>query len=401
MKRCFPTLCTRRCSVNKVLNWSMIGCGLIALLAASFASAQAGRPPAVGGAGTTGTATGTVGTAGTALPTPPPSTIPVLPVPAAIAATIKANLAPAPADYTTITDYIKGNVARLASEDADTSSGGRNDLVTGCASSRTQPASTSYLSFYLSTLSRDLTALLGKKISIRVKLNAAIVTARVSESSKDILPPAIQLQNLIATLMQDPNDAVSLWGMKAAAAALSAPNQPKPNDVLLNLIIPTLEKHELSGPITSEAYNALQDTNPSVIATLIKVYEKRIAVYKDGIPQEPIDERAASNHLTVQTEMWAKMSAADHRRVMNLIADLLAGAAKASQNPAYADNLDQLRALIVDTCKAVWVVANSDATMTALAAQALNASRMGNTTPPATIAQVITPLVAGLRTAYP
>jgi hypothetical protein len=397
MKPCFPTLCTRRCSVNKVLQYLTVGCGVMAMLAASVAEAQTGRPPVP-------TATGTTSTLapGTALPTPPPSTAPVLPVPKAIASTIKMNLAPAPADYTTITDFIKANVARLASDDADASSGGRNDLVAGGASpSPAQPASTSYLSFYMSTLSRELTALLGKKPSIRVKLNVAIVTARVAESSKTILPPAIQLQNLIAAEMQDANDAVAIWGMKAAAAALSAPNQPKPNDVLLNLIIPTLEKHKLSGAMTSEAYNALQDSNPTVISTLIKVYEKRIALYKDGIPQEPLVERAASNHLTVQSEMWSKMSDSDHLRVMNLIADLLAAASKASQDSDYADSIDQLRALVIDTCKAVWVVANGNPAMADLAAEALRASKMGNNTPPATIVQVINPLVEGMRKAFP
>src|SRR6185437_14786933 len=101
--------------------------------------------------------------------------------------------------------------------------------------------------------------------------------------------------------------------------------------------------HKLSGPITDEAYAALQDPTPEVIGELIKLYEKRVALYKTGIPEEPAAEARASTRLTVQEGMWPKLSVADQKKVMSLIAELLSGASKALGDKEQSANFDQLR----------------------------------------------------------
>jgi len=387
MNRCLPTFWIQPRFMAVVFCRAVVIGGLSACVTAPVAMAQVTAPPA--------NVTPTTPAAPTAPAAVKPTTVPA---PKMLSNGEKTSSTPTTA---LIAAFVKDNVTRLAGDDADVASVARGDLVTAAMSPNTlQPSTVIYLDTYINALARELAPLMAKNLSMRTKLNIGIVVAKVADSSKSILP-ATALQGLIQTLLQDANEGVALWGMKAAAAVLTAPNQTAPNGTLLRLIIPTIESHKLSGAITQEAYGALQDSSPQVIDTLVKLYARRVGIYKTGaIPQEPAVERHASAVLTVQAGMWSKLTAADRLKVMNLIADLLSDSSKAMLGKVSVDEMEQLRLLLIQTGAAVSVVADGVPDV-ALHDQAIRLSKAGGTTPPATMVQMVVPIVAAIRTDFP
>ena len=383
MNRCLPTFWIQPRHTAVAIYRTAVICGLAVGVAVPVAMAQVTALPA-----------GTVPAAPAGLK-PAPTTVPA---PKMLSNSEKTSSTPTTA---LIVTFVKENVARLVGDDADVASVARGDLVTAAMSPNTlQPSSVIYLDTYINALAKELTPLLAKNLSMRAKLNIGIVAAKVADSSKPILP-ATALQSLIQTLLQDPNEGVALWGMKAAAAVLTAPNQTAPNGTLLRLILPTIESHKLSGAITQEAYGALQDLSPQVIDTLLKLYARRVGIYKTGtIPQDPTVERHASAVLTVQAGMWSKLTVADRLKVMNLIADLLSDSSKAMLGKVSVEEMEQLRLLLIQTGAAVSVVADGVPDV-ALHDQAIRLSKAGTNTPPATMVQMVAPVVAAIRTDFP
>ena len=382
MNRCLPTAYNLPHCFRAVVFRAALACGWVAGLIAPLAIAQ--PAPTV-----------------PAATKPKPATAPALPVPKPISHDLKTSNALSGADLDVISKFIRDNAARMSGEDTDAAAGGRLDLIAGSASPKpTLPASAVYLQAYLQTLSRELSGLLAKNPGMRLKVNIGVVTARAADNSKTILQ-ATPLQSVVLTLMDDPSDAVALWGMKGAAAILSASNPAGLNMVLLKRIVPAVEKHKLSGPITDEAYTALQEPTPEVIGELMKLYEKRVAFYKEGVPQEASAESRASTRLTIQDGMWSKMSAAEKKKVMNLIADLLAGVSKAILDPEQAKNAEQLHLVASKTSQAVYVVANSNPALAALVDPAKALTKVTNSTPPPAVAKLIEPVVDQIRKGYP
>ena len=245
--------------------------------------------------------------------------------------------------------------------DSDAASAARSDLIAAgtmhAIPGSKDEANPAFLGYYLTSLGNEFRSALNLKPSIRVKVNVAIVVAKVAESVKAFVPPGLQMRNLILPLMQDKCEAVSLWGTKAAASALTAKDRTVPNTPLVDELIPTVVNHKLNGAITDEAYGALQDMDqPKVIPTLLQLYELRVAAYRNGVPPEPAVDARASTTLTVQAGMWAKLSAKDRTKVMLLIADQLTGAAKAIGDSTDTELVDQLRQTMIRTSQAVVVV---------------------------------------------
>ena len=351
-------------------------CAMSSQLIAPFAIAQVVKP------------------AGVPVSAPTEPVVPVIPAPVPISDTETKSNTP---NIATVQKFIREDVIRLSSENAIASSSARSDMIAASASKPDQPASAPYLGLYLQTLSTELQPVLAKKPSVRIKVNVGILTARVCENCKEILPPGIPMQSVIVSLLKDENDAVALWGMKAASAALAATNQSVPIDGLLKEIIPTVKAHKLNGAITDEAYNALQDQNPIVIRKLMELYDLRAAAYKDGVPSDPSADKGALS-LTVQEGAWGKLTPAEQAKVMNRIADVLS----ASSHALLKDeaNGPQIRVLVKYTCQSVYVVTAKN--QPELSAQALAAAnKLSDNTPPAVVVQRIDPIVDGVRKAFP
>ena len=298
---------------------------------------------------------------------------------------IKTNASPSPGEFESVNRFIKEATAILAKGDdtelgATAAATARNELIN--ASSAAKGASVPYLTNYLGTLAAELSRMIASP-NVRVRVNAGIVAARVAENTKPILP-ATQFQKTILAAMQDPCDAVALWGVKGAGSMLSAPGQAAPTAAVLNQIPDTVKAHKLSGPITDEAYTALRDTfdayqltvgpaNQQIVAKLLEVFTLRADSYKASLPPDPSIDRRPCSFLTTQTGMWKVMTPVQQQQVMGLISQVLtlaSTAATTTQLPA--ESFEQLRVLLTDTCKAVSVVgtamSNAPLSLAALAA---------------------------------
>jgi hypothetical protein len=157
----------------------------------------------------------------------------------------------------------------------------------------------------------------------------------------------------------------------------------------------------MSGPITDEAYAALQEPTPEVMGELMKLYEKRVDLYKAGVPEEASVDARASTRLTIQEGMWAKMTPADQKKVMNLIADLLTAVSKAVVDPEQAKNGEQLRLAASKTGQGVYVVATSNPALMPLVDPAKALTKVTNSTTSPAVVQLIDPVVDLIRKAYP
>ncbi len=328
-----------------------------------------------------------------------PATVPTINRPQAPVTALKTAAVLTPPMVASVNKFIADSVTRLAKDDdTDAAAISRNDLIAGSVDNP-GPVSVAYLTAYMTSLARALQPVMATG-SIRAKVNAAIVAARVAENAQTAGVPASWLQPIAAAGLADKSDAVAIWGMKTAAGVMnSMPGVPNPK--LLGQILDAVQKHNLNGAITDEAYNALRDANnPQVIDTLIKLYKVRVDAYANGVPPDPYSDRKASGLLTAAVGMWAKLNAAQKTQVMNLIANILeAGAAQYASGKHPPEVMEQLKTLLIDTAKAVVIVAGSTNNKD-LDAKAQPAIRISNAKPQ-DVPEIEKPVVDGVRQAFP
>ena len=318
--------------------------------------------------------------------------------------TIKTSGSLTPSQMTKIDSFVGDSVKRLVEgTDAQTVADSRSDLISGAASPNPQtPASDPYLTEYITRLAKYLGPKLAQ-CSLNQRVNCGIVLARVAENAvaAQVGVSLQPLHQLIITEMRDPSQAIALWGMKAAAVAITSASGA-PSQQVLNEVIPCVQKHGYNGPITDAAYNALSDpTNPQVIAAVMRIYKERTGLYINGIPSEPSVDRKAASHLTTGSGMWGKMTQPQQDQVMNLIRENLDAATKAIEAADVSpDQVNDLRILIIETCKAV-VVAAEVRNQPALRFDAKHAADLSESSQPSEVATRAAPVIAGLLAAFP
>jgi hypothetical protein len=200
--------------------------------------------------------------------------------------------------------------------------------------------------------------------------------------------------------------------MKAAGSMLSAPNQGAPNPAVLAQIPATVKAHNLSGPITDEAFVSLRDTfdafgavapvNQQITSRLIEVFAMRVNAYKSGLPPDPsLDWRPAAKLLTV-TGMWKLLNPAQQQQVMNLIADLLSAIAQAvPAKDLPQESYDQLKLVSTKTAEAIYLLASGALANAPLYTGAQALSKWPNGIKREEVPALITPVVDGVRKAFP
>ena len=255
-----------------------------------------------------------------AAPAPPPPNAVMLPVRLQVPdANMKTSTSP---DTARIDLFVQRSVERLVKgTDTTTVSDARNDLIAGSSSPSPQsPVLDPYLGHYTQTLAQSI-AQEWAKATLNQRINFGITITRVAENAVDAKDAGslAPLHKLIIKELQDPSPAIALWGMKAAAVVMNA-TPGAPSQDILNQVIPCVQKHAYAGPVTDEAYNALSDPNPQVIASLMQLYKERIGLYANGVPSEPAIEHKAAGHLVAGTGMWGNMTPQQQASAMSLIA---------------------------------------------------------------------------------
>jgi hypothetical protein len=308
---------------------------------------------ATGGTGAATAAPGKTGTGGTAAPTTTSN-------PAAPAApvTVPQDAYTKPGDNRKlIVDFVKANVDNLLN-DADAAAQGksRENLVAATLPGGVE-ASPEFLYEYARALNDALQPRLNpaNKPSLRQRLNAAIVAARVAYVAKNPM-----LQEATVLLLKDPAEPIVLWGLKAAQ-----PQVPKLLQIrgvgnkvppLITEIVPAVFAHP-SGPIYEEGYAALTGNDKVIFDELTKLWQSRLTQYQKEVPQDPSADGKPVFTLTTDA-MWKNVinNPAAQTRVMQMIADQLSAAAQwADQTPA-GDKHDQLVALAKQCADGCWVV---------------------------------------------
>jgi len=263
-----------------------------------------------------------------------------------------------------ISTYVQGQVG-IISTDADPiqSSRARESLLDEVRG--LTPPSADFLNRYSKQLSVSLPPLLAPTNSVRVRLNVAIVVAGVAQASQDA-----QLAQLVIQELNDPNEGVVLWGLKAAHDIL--PSTLGVVNLKAQLISASSKAAQRlgTGPIISAAYNALAiDTNPTPVDLIIamqKLLNWRIKQYNVAVPPEPPADAVATTFLT-ERGVWSP-NIPQQAATVQALADLI-GAAITDLPAATQEDHDELILLLKKSGEAIYVIGlnNADPSLQAAA----------------------------------
>ncbi len=270
-----------------------------------------------------------------------------------------------------IQTFIDEQVGKLSSGDLAAQTAAREALVAEVQQATTaSPKPTpEFLDPYAEVLNTALLPL-AKNQDPRIRLNAAVIAARVAERANNA-----RLMPVVVDLLDDECEGVVLWAIKASkflippvlSNAVTAEGNP-----LVPAFVKTFAKYQKSGPIVQSAYESLkiadQGANavpsaawktvvPLVVGTLQGLVEMRIADYKTGIPPLPPVEAIATSFL-VDGKVWAEQPKAQRLRTVQIIADLMSVAAE-RWTDADVTKRQELTHVISKASEGAWVIGNA------------------------------------------
>lgn len=253
-----------------------------------------------------------------------------------------------------IQKFIEAQITKLASDDMEQQSQGRDALVNAITA---DPApSGAFAQAYTKALSDGLLKVAGSE-NIRTRMNGAIVATRVvAKLESPALRPAIE------KFINDTADAVVLWGVKGYRHLIAAQmkSQPQAAADLLKPLVPAI-KDNLRGPIAEAAYESLRlnilteraSVTPAmvkaVIPTIQDLLEARIALYQTGMPEAPLVDALGTNFLT-DIAVLPQHTPEQRQRSIQLIVELLAAG---SGRAASLEGNRDAKASIIDALKLV------------------------------------------------
>ena len=267
-------------------------------------------------------------------------------------------------DNAAIQQFVENAVKNLTSDDPDKQARGRDDLAAGAAlNDATAQASPVYLDAYATAVAKALTPLTQHE-DMRVRLNAAIATARVAERAGNT-----RLADLAVKFMNDKTSAVALWGVKAGRRMLPVSIQAGGNNVLLPALGQSVQRYLLITPIVIEVYDALAldvlnpQNRPSdamiktVVPPMLQVFHTRVGSYGAAVPPDPAIDNVASEFFVSQS-VWKVMTPQQRTEAVQLMADLISFA---GQHAALMEGADRqpLIAVFKRTGAALQVIGDS------------------------------------------
>jgi hypothetical protein len=243
-------------------------------------------------------------------------------------------------------------------------------------------ASPAYLDVYTGMLDAALQNLV-KDPNPRTRLNAAIVTANVAALAQ----ASDHLKNAALALVNDQNDAVVLWGVKAAKSIIPVQMAVPGNaDVtLVAAVVKAAQAHSkgvVAGPIVGEAYDALTlniINNPAgfakqpvtairtILPHLLDLMTARVQHYRRGVPPSPQSDAVGARFLC-DPKVWPAMNAQQQLQAIQTLSDIIklagqqATAANAGDRVALAIAIQRIAASLSTIPKPPM----TDAAMTAL-----------------------------------
>jgi len=271
-----------------------------------------------------------------------------------------------------ITTAVKTKIAKLLSDDTETQKYVRNWFIEQVTA--TQPPSASFMDIYADVLNNALENLVdpknapgGKPVSIRVRLNAAIINQAIAQRAGNARQSTVTF-----TLMHDPCAAVVLWGVKAARYELAAQlGQVLRDPDLIEAIVDAVKAHPDSGAIADEAFLAftldptdrdLKYTSDAalkeLISKIIELLTFRLTLFADTSPSDLYAESHAVTFLSRQ-KIHDLETPDQQLKVKNLLYDYLAACSKLLVGPD-APNKTELLDLIHQIGRALFVIAQHE-----------------------------------------
>lgn len=283
--------------------------------------------------------------------------------------------------------FVQKHVANVKAADKDLSTS-REALSLQAA---IKEASPSFRTVYSDAIAKQIAAQqLDTAKDIRVRLNAAIIVARVAASTSNV-----SLAKLAQTFTSDPAESVAMWGIKASQplipAMLLSGQDPK---ALAEAVINAVKLHVTSEIIPEDAYRAialselLPDTKRAsqVGAAAMQAYaqyplellEYRVSLYQIAMPTNAAADAVAAVFFGTE-RVWNSLTLPQQGQAANLLAAIIHGAADKFDN-----SQSDLIEVIKKTAGGLNNIGNSVKDQTIIAStKALN--NIGQTTPPSTV----------------
>jgi hypothetical protein len=256
-----------------------------------------------------------------------------------------------------IDNFVKLNLENLLNDgNADAQSKAR-EVMTTATMAAGAPASPTFLFNYGQSLNNAFSAKLAtpKKLTIRQRLNLAVVTAKVAYMANNIT-----LQQTTMTLLKDESEPVVLWGLRAAQPQvpqlLSATRVGNKVPAMIPAITKAVFDHP-SGPIFDEGYQALTGEDKAVADELMNLWQNRLVQYQTKVPQDPSADGKPAFKLSTQ-DMWKKVVTTPQfqQKVMQMVVDQLSAAQQWADQSGGEDAHAQLVALARQCASACAVV---------------------------------------------
>ncbi len=252
---------------------------------------------------------------------------------------------------------VDAKIAKLQSDDTEAQKYARQWLIEQAGT--TQSPTASFLDVYADVINNALENIANPKkapttqpISIRIRLNAAIINAEVAKRANNARQSVAT-----ATFLRDPSEAVVLWGMKAAkyelASQLAQPAVMRRPD-LLRAILDAVRAHPGSGAIAAEAYLALSlekadpnlrltsdDSIKELIPQIMDLANFRLSLFADAAPPDLFADGSAVVFLT-RTKVWNLETSDQQQKVMDLLYNYVAAGGKLFNDPAVTDDRSEL-----------------------------------------------------------
>jgi len=213
---------------------------------------------------------------------------------------------------------------------------------------------------YAQAVNAEALRLLKDTTQIRPRLCAAIVVARVSESTG-----SPRLQESAIALLNDPSEVLQIWGMRAARGLLPTLIRTNSHAAVLERMLAVVKQNP-SRPLMEEAFAALMPTVElpadraivaAVVDPLLTLIDMRVEAYRNTAPDDPANDDKPFHFLTRQGIWNQILTPTQQKRVLAAVAQILPKAANYSDE-APAIQKEQFRTTFRNISGGVWVAAD-------------------------------------------
>jgi hypothetical protein len=267
--------------------------------------------------------------------------------------TVKSSTSP-PMDQ--IQTFINGAIDQLKDNNNPQGQSAARDALVNAVSGQTSGI---FQDLYALALNAALKAQIATDPNMRVRLNGAIVAAKVAEKVNNA-----RLADVVVVFLNDNNEAVVLWGIKAARFIIPAVLQGAGGNTAIIKALPAVLKSHPNSAVIQEAYQAFDPPRASApavftvaVGQVLPMLATRIEQYKSALPEDPSAEVVPVVFLSAP-RVWQTpgvLTAATKVQIVQELSDLLGLLGQRAQN-ANGQELVKIIPVVTTIGKALFVI---------------------------------------------